>query len=120
MRTIDSDWQISQDNTDVLVEKTKIKTLKVVGRRWFNKRVGSTYHSADIFVNGEQVEGVSFRYGYDGQYMCSAFTKLEQLGIITDRIQEEGSSPESLWRWAERHGVVLDYSATNVPRKKDL
>ena len=98
---------------------TNPKTITIVGRRWFNRNKGSTYHSAEIIVDGRHVEGVEYAYGYGDQYLYNAFYKLEKLGLITPMERGNGSH-ESPWRWAERQGVVLTYSASDVSRKKDL
>lgn len=33
-----------------------IKTLEVIGKRWFQRSYGNTYHTATIIVNGEKTE----------------------------------------------------------------
>jgi hypothetical protein len=93
-----------------------VKTLTVIGRRWFQRGPGNTYHSAQIIVDGVEVEGIAFAYGYGDHYLTNAFAKLQGLGLI-----DPPSEPSlSLWRWAELHGVKFTYSVTDVTRKRDL
>ena len=92
-----------------------MNTITVIGRRWFNRGPGNTYHSAQIIVDGKHVDGIHFCYGYGDQYLYSAFAKLRELGLVTDM-----ENTEAPWRWAEDHGILLTYSVSDVPRKKDL
>lgn len=91
------------------------KSIVIVGRRWFDKANRNTYHTAQIFVDGEQVEGVGRKYGYGDQYYWSAFEKLQQLGIVPD--WDRNQTP---FTWCEKNGIKLSYTATDVSRKKDL
>lgn len=93
-----------------------MKTLTILGRRWFQRGPGNTYHSATIIVDGVQVEGVGYAYGYGDQYLYSAFAKLQALGLLDPPLPAN----EAPWRWAERNQVLLTYSVTDVARKKDL
>lgn len=99
--------------------KSKIKNpsvITVVGRRWFQKGPGNTYHSAEIYLDDVKVEGIGFAYGYGSQYLDNAFVKLQKDELITPVISEN----ESFLSWAKRNNVKLIYSCTDVQRKKDL
>lgn len=98
-----------------------MKTITIIGRRWFQRTTGNTYHTAEIIVDGQYVEGVPYRSGSGDCYLHNAFAKLEDLGLVTDRIHR-GSAvpPEAPWRWAERKGVRLTSTHADVARKKDL
>lgn len=98
----------------------KPKSIIINGRRWFNKSTGNTYHSATIIVDGEYVEGVPYAYGYDQQYVDSAFAKLVALNIIEPPKERSSGGHEPLWLWAKENGITLQCSATDVKRKKDL
>ena len=91
------------------------KTITIIGRRWFQKTYGNTYHSAQIVVDGKEVEGIYFAYGYGDQYLHNAFRKLQALNLIPSV-----ESSESPWYWAQQNGVSLTYTVTDVQRKKDL
>ena len=60
------------------VGKMKKPTLKkgdvvfVVGRRWFDRVNGNTYHTAEVFVNDKYVGKSRMTYGYDESYIQTA------------------------------------------------
>lgn len=91
-----------------------MKTITIIGRRWFNRSTGNTYHSSQIIIDGDIVEGVEFAYGYGDHYVTTAFQKLRQLGLVN------AAQNEMPWTWADTNGVKLTYTATDVQRKKDL
>ncbi len=91
-----------------------MNTITIIGRRWFQRGPGNTYHSARIIIDGAEVEGVGFAYGYGDQYLYSAFEKIAPL------LPTPLDTHEAPWRWAERNNVALTYSVSDVARKKDL
>jgi hypothetical protein len=94
---------------------TQPQSIVVIGRRWFRKGPGNTYHSAEIIVDGKCVNKIPFAYGYGDQYLYNAFDWLAANGYITRE-----SNAEAPFRWAERNNVTLTYSVTDVARKRDL
>jgi hypothetical protein len=92
-----------------------MKNIIINARRWFDHNDGNTYHSSDIFVDGEPIEGVKFAYGYGDHYEETAMEKLIEQHFITDRDRHE-----ALWRWCERNGVKLHRTVIDVSRKRDL
>jgi hypothetical protein len=96
-----------------------MKTLTVVGTRWFHRGPGNTYHSVAIVADG--VCHTSARiYGYGDQYMWTAFVMLERLGLVTDRERYANGLSESLSRYCERKGIKLTTFVFDVPRRRDL
>jgi|CXWL01.1.fsa_nt_gi hypothetical protein len=96
-----------------------MKRIDIHGRRWWNKRTGSTYHSVSVEVDGVEVFKIPFAYGYDQQYLTNAMNELQRRGLVS-RIQYQGGSWEAPWVYAKRVGVELNYGAMDVNRKKDL
>ena len=96
-----------------------VKSITIVGKRWFQKSYGNTYHTATIVVDGEPVEGVERSYGYGDHYIQSATEKLDELGIIKRKTFPNGSS-EPLWQYCRRLGIKYHYEAANVDRQRDL
>lgn len=92
-----------------------MQSLVVIGRRWFDKVNGNTYHTAEILIDGLRLYKSERTYGYDQQYLHTARTWLETNGYATF-----DGHHEHLWRWAERVGVTFSYSVTDVARKGDL
>lgn len=83
----------------------------VIGRRWFDKPNGNTYHSVHVYEDGESIGNEDFDYGYERAY--------EQCAL--DIIKKHNPSIESdvLWQLRnEGHKVISE--VTDVQRKKDL
>ena len=93
----------------------KKATITIIGRRWFERVNGNTYHSVEVYVNGELIERLPFTYGYGSMYMQNArdiLAKYYQLPIGI-------GSRQSLWHLKD-FGFTLIDSVTDVERKKDL
>lgn len=92
-----------------------MKALTVIGRRWFNKTFGNTYHSVIALVDGQEVVSIPYAYGYGNQWEWNALAALKARGLLPG-VKEV----ESLWSYCERMGVIYTSTVTDVPRKKDL
>jgi len=40
----------------------KMKSITVIGRRWFERINGNTYHSAEIIIDGTFVHKIQFAF----------------------------------------------------------
>jgi|TARA_Y100000034_G_C6907183_1_gene421381 hypothetical protein len=98
----------------------KPNTIVISARRWFRKGPGNTYHSATIWVDGVEVEGIEYAYGYGDHYLCTSASKLDTLGYMPGREYRESGSHESLYTYCDRMGISFTYSVSDVKRKKDL
>lgn len=87
----------------------KINTLEVIGKRWFQKSYGNTYHTATVIVNGEELKS-GIKYGYENAYLQTAADLLRVNGyeVPADNI-------EAFWMVCE-----YPHDAEDVKRKKDL
>lgn len=94
-------------------------SLVIVGRRWFDRVNGNTYHTAEIIVNGQSVHRTGRAYGYGEQYVESAAVWLEQEGYIK-REQHANGSHEPLWRYCADRKIAFTYFAVDLPKKGDL
>lgn len=94
----------------------KIKSITIIGRRWFHRGPGNTYHSATVLVNGEVKARVAFCYGYDSQYQYTGMEALSKAGILKDWDQQK-SSP---WSYCDKRGIAFHAEASDVQCKKDL
>jgi hypothetical protein len=98
-----------------------MQSITVQGRRWFRKSAGNTYSSAVVLIDGAIAFQVPKQYGYGDYYLQAAFEELDRRQVLDPpREQHANGSSEPPWRWAERAGIVLHYSATNVARERDL
>lgn len=99
--------------------KTKMSILMLVGRRWFNRGPGNTYHSCEIYVDGNCVHKIGYAYGYGSQYEWNALAWLEENGYMPGRIHSGNGSAET-WRYFERNKIKFTSTVSDVQRKKDL
>ena len=87
----------------------KIESLKINGKKWFQKSYGNTYHTAEVTVNGEKIKS-GITYGYENHYLQTAVDLLQKNGY---ELPNEQSAA---------YAFVCQYphEAINVKRKKDL
>lgn len=102
------------------VGKMKKPTLKkgdvvlVVGRRWFDRANGNTYHTAEVFVNDKYVGKSRMTYGYDEQYIQTA----KEILLDSYKLPKGMSDTSALWRLRE-YGVTLNKTVSDG-LKRDL
>ena len=84
----------------------------VVGKRWFARTYGNTYHTVKIvdLSTGETIFQSERTYGYGGQWKTTAYNWLIKRGLVSD---------------ADRHNHELNrkrfiYEVSDVSRRKDL
>jgi len=84
----------------------------IVGRKWFDKTYGNTYHTVKIrdLENGETIVQTDMQYGYGDHYRQTAYFELVKLGLA----KEEDYNNHALNR--ER----FIYEVVEVQRKRDL
>ena len=99
--------------------KKKPKSITVVGRRWFNRGPGNTYHSVTIHVDGHS-HVVPFEYGYGTHYLDTARAWLKKNGYLPGIKEHAHGGGEPLWRYCERVGCDLTDEVSDVSRRKDL
>jgi len=93
------------------------KSIAIVGRRWFQRTYGNTYHTAEIIVDGVTVHKTPREYGYGDQYADTAFSWLKANGIVP----EPEHAHESHWRhMRDELGIAYTYRAVDVSRQADL
>lgn len=85
----------------------------IIGRRWFEKTNGNTYHSVEVYKDGELLGRVPFAYGYGDQYRQSAFDILVKLGYY-----KEGEYSKFFLSKTAGDGNL--FSVSDVARKKNL
>ena len=97
-----------------------IDSIVIVGRRWFQKSYGNTYHTADVFVNGQLVHQCDEEYGYGDQYEHTAFMWLKDNGYLEGFQRHENGSWDSPRLYCEKNGIGYSKTVTDVNREKDL
>jgi hypothetical protein len=74
----------------------------IIGRRWFDRVNGNTYHTAEVQVNGEFVGKSRMTYGYDDQYLETG----KEILLDHYELPEGMTDRSALWQLRE-HGVIL-------------
>jgi hypothetical protein len=103
----------------------KLKSVGVIGKRWFDRVNGNTYNSVEIYVNGRKEAVLPMDYGYGDHFLQRAGEWLienDYLQLDPDqqaRKKRTGSYPP-LWQLTRDVGIEYDYEAYDVPRKRDL
>jgi predicted phosphohydrolase len=97
-----------------------MKTITVIGKRWFQKTYGNTYFSAVGMIDGEVVVTIPFEYGYDGMYLQRTTEEMVKMGLLPGIKKYEHGGHEALWCYCSDKDIKLNYSAADVARKKDL
>ena len=100
--------------------KRKMSSLVLIGKRWFNRTCGNTYHSVEIIIDGKTVHCCPYAYGYGDQWEYTGMAWLDANGWLPGREKTEGTPGEALWRYCERMGIQYVRNVTDVKRKKDL
>lgn len=90
-----------------------MKNLTVIGRRWFQRTYGNTYHSVRVIADGQEVGRVPFAYGYGDAWEQTARQMLTEKGLMP-------ASSDPLRLQCERMGVELHRTVADVARKGDL
>jgi hypothetical protein len=92
--------------------RNKIMNITVIGKRWFERTNGNTYHSVKVYVDGELIGQNNFTYGYDRHYEQTA------LEILHAKYRELANVK---WLWEVKElGHTLVNEVSDVTRKKDL
>ena len=103
-----------------MTEKENIGKIKdnnhyqIIGRRWFDSKWGNTYHSVQVFVNNQLVGEEPYAYGYDDQYIQTAFEILQEHGYFADKSYYDFNDD----RRYNRDRFLITVS--DVKRKRDL
>jgi len=100
--------------------KRKVKSVTVIGRKWFDKINGNTYFTAEILVNGIHVRSMPFEYGYGEQYEQASLDWLEKSGLIPAFKQYANGGKEAVFQWKDREGIDFYSIASYVAKKREL
>ena len=103
--------------------KRSIKQITIIGKRWFDRVYGNTYHSVVVYVNGESIGKIPFQYGYDEGYIQSAFALLQDKGFYPKTEKRTNGMSDDWSAFCDdrrnfRNKFVITVS--DVSRKKDL
>ena len=101
-----------------------INNITIIGRRWFQKTYGNTYHSVKVYVNGKLVGKKDFTYGYDSSFLMTAHELLQIAGTYPKTNKRMASGIGEDWydfqQDMRNHRDKFVIDVCNVQRKKDL
>lgn len=100
--------------------ESPMQSVVVVGRRWFQRTYGNTYHTALIVVNGQTVAKTPKAYGYGDHYLQTAGDWLEQNGYMPGREHYPHGGAEPLWSYCRDRGIAYTAEPIDVTRERDL
>lgn len=92
-----------------------MKTIQIVGKRWFQKTYGNTYFSAKAYIDNEPVASIDFEYGYGDHYKHRMLEELQKQNLIP-----KFEDLEVPWQYTERTGIKILSVVSDVEREKDL
>jgi hypothetical protein len=93
--------------------KPKIRSLTIIGRRWFDKINGNTYFSAVGLINGKKEAQIDFEYGYSDHYKHCIVRELINNGW-------KGIPPTTIYSWCKDKDIAYYSDVVDVSRRKDL
>ena len=93
--------------------KKKIKTIRFLGARWFQKTYGNTYHKVKVYVNGKLIGTSPEKYGYGSQYVQTGKQMLKDKGYFS-------TANWSNWKVAEQQKIKIEDSVVDYPLKRDF
>ena len=100
-----------------------MKSLTIIGKRWFQRSYGNTYFSGFALIDGKPC-GVSIdkAYGYGNHYEHEVFDAVERAGLLPAPREhyERTGGAECPWMYCEKHGIAYQAIVSDVPREKDL
>ena len=89
-------------------------TVTVIGRRWFDRVNGNTYHTAEVEVNGKSIGKSPMTYGYDDYYLETG------KGILLEQYDFPRGMTERSPMWQLRDNGVTFSKYVSDGLKRDL
>ena len=101
--------------------KTKIKTIDIHAKEWFDKVNGNSYFSATICINyglkGQTHLELPFQYGYGDHYKYEAFKSIQK--NINKSILKNLDCMQ-LWSFCNDNKIILRTSKQEDCLKREL
>ena len=114
----------TKNNQPITLKENEIKlpvSILILGRRWFDRRYGNTYNTAQIIIDGNTVHSTPIQYGYGDHYATIASEWLDASGLVPPRpADKHGYAPAGWQFWRDDLKINYSYQAIDVQRKKDL
>lgn len=98
-------------------------TFTIIGRRWFERVNGNTYHSVEVYKGDKLIERVPFQYGYGDGYMQTAGDIIaKHFPTLWNKTEKLAGYKLSTANGLSRYNknIKIIQSVTDVERKKYL
>ena len=99
-------------------------TIAILGKRWFDKNHGNTYHAVEVFVDGEFIDKENFKYGYGDQFIETGMGLLQKHHLMDDTEEKLPSGMDKdLYDFEmdrRKHPGKYVVAVCDVERKRDL
>ncbi len=109
---------IEDDDDDIGSMKSffppKPKSIHVAGRRWRDLN-GNTYHTANVYVDGQLAFSTPRTYGYGSAYIDTAFE-----ATVNHQILPPNALNTVPWRYCRENDIKFTDEVIDVNRKRDL
>jgi len=97
--------------------KTKVKTIDVNCKEWFDKVNGNSYFAGTVTINyglkTAKVFKMPYQYGYGDQYRYEAIETLKRNKVIKyDSL--------SIWQFMEKNNIIERYNIQRNCKKREL
>lgn len=104
---------------------TEVQSIFLVGRRWFERTNGNTYHTVEIYVNDEFVHKIPMTYGYGDQYIWNGFAYVADKYKLMARMGPglliaQGDKLSTPSAFCRENNIKFNYTVSDVARKRDL
>jgi hypothetical protein len=94
----------------------KIRSITVLGRRWFQRGPGNTYSSVTILINGKEGVKLGMEYGYGDHYEQRACDWLVNGPLGPDLHRDVRNVKE----YCRLNKIAYYAEVVDVPRERDL
>jgi hypothetical protein len=106
---------INQINT---IMKTKVRTIDVNCKEWFDKLNGNSYFAGTVTINfgmkSQKSFNMPFQYGYGNQFEHEAELTLRRAKVI------QCDDYKALWRYCRDNNIILRTSLKENCKQKEL
>jgi hypothetical protein len=100
--------------------KMKVKSIRLLGKRWFQRTHGNTYHTVEIWIDNELIHKTERAYGYGSQYNQTAQDWLHDNGHLPGLEVYNFGGKEPLHCYCRRKNIAFVDQVIDVDRKKLL
>lgn len=102
-----------------------MSTFTIIARRWFDQVYGNTYHSVEVYRDGNLIERNPFSYGYGDGYQQTAMDIIKRkCKRIYTNVQKKYYDGKDVYMsphiFGKHSGHKVIVSSTDVTRRRDL